>query len=86
MDQITITIPDPTTKAFVDQVVSAGEYPSVNDYLLKLIREDQQRRRKVELEALLLEGMESELTPLTDADWDDMRRRYDERHPETGTR
>jgi hypothetical protein len=45
------------------------------------------RRRELKLqaeerlEALLIEGLESgPATEMTDADWDEMRRRYDERH------
>jgi hypothetical protein len=45
-------------------------------------REDQRRRAHTRLEGLLLEGLEGEPRRWTDADWDDMRRRYEERHPD----
>jgi hypothetical protein len=32
------------------------------------------------LEALLFEGLEGKAVPLTDVDWSDMRRRFEERH------
>ena len=32
------------------------------------------------LKSLLLEGLESEATEMTDNDWDELRRQYDERH------
>jgi len=81
MNAVTITLTDPEIMAIVDKVVASGSYETAGDYVATLIREDQ-GRRKARLEALLLEGMEGEATPLTDADWDGMRRRYDERHPE----
>jgi putative addiction module CopG family antidote len=80
MNSITIRLPDPATEAFVEQLVSNGTYPSVSEYILALIREDRQRRSTSRLECLLLEGLEGEPTELKDADWDEMRQRYDERH------
>jgi antitoxin ParD1/3/4 len=82
MDQITITFPDPAVRAFVNQLVATGMVGSVNDYILALIDDDRKRRAQEELEARLLEGLEGELTELTDQDWEAMRRRYDERHPQ----
>jgi antitoxin ParD1/3/4 len=82
MDQITIAFPDPSFKAYINELVEAGAFPSVSDYVLALIREDRKRRATAKLEALLLEGLEGEPTELTDRDWEDMRRRYDERHPQ----
>lgn len=52
-----------------------------DEYLLALIRDAQKRKAGERLEALLLEGLESgPATEMTDDDWDDMRRRFDERH------
>lgn len=80
MEPLTITIPDPAVKAFVDDMVSSGNFTSPGDYVLALIREDRKRRGQARLEALLLEGLQGEPTPLIEADWDDMRWQYDARH------
>lgn len=83
MDQITLNIPDPSTKAFVEKMVSGGDYPSVNDYLLALIRDDRERRKQARLQALVLEGLEGgESIVMTDEVWDKMLRDFEARHPE----
>ncbi len=80
MTILSISIPD-TTRQYIDEQVASGAYRSASDYLNALVTEDQERKVGERLEALLLDGLASgPATPMTDADWDDMRRRFDERH------
>jgi antitoxin ParD1/3/4 len=81
MNDITISLPDASLRAYVEQVVAGGDYRSASDYVATLINEDRKRRAKARLEALLLEGLEGEPQVLTKEDWDQMRREYDARHP-----
>ena len=46
----------------------------MSEYIRELIRADEKRRAEERLEALLLEGLESEETELTRADLDGIRR------------
>jgi len=82
MNDITISLPDASLRAYLEQVVAGGGYRSASDYVATLIDEDRKRRAKARLEALLLEGLEGESQVLTNEDWDQMRREYDARHPE----
>jgi antitoxin ParD1/3/4 len=68
MQSMNISLPDPL-KQFVDGQVAEGRYSSVSEYMRELIREDEKRKAKRRLEALLLEGMSSEETALTPEDW-----------------
>jgi antitoxin ParD1/3/4 len=80
MVQLNISLPE-ALQAFVEEQVAAGSYSTPGEYLEALIRDDQKRKAQQKLEALLLEGLESgPATEMTDADWDEMRRRFDERH------
>jgi antitoxin ParD1/3/4 len=84
MTSLNILLPE-TLQEFIAEQVAAGTYTSASEYLQALVRDDQRRRAQQRLEVLAIEGLESgPATPLTDADWDDMLRRFDERHPNTG--
>ena len=83
MTDIHVTLPD-GLQAFVEEQVAQGGYGTASEYLRALVRNDQMRKARERLEALLIEGLESgPATEMTDADWDEMRRRFDERHPDT---
>src|SRR5262245_12031964 len=84
MEQITIPLTDPTMQQFVERAVSAGGFGRPGDYVLALIRADQDRRRRERIEALLLEGLEGDPSRLSTEDWEEMRRRYDDRNPGEG--
>jgi antitoxin ParD1/3/4 len=73
MQTMNISLPDPL-KEFVDHQVGEGRYSSVSEYIRELIRDDEKRKAEQRLEALLLEGLESEETQLTREDLDDIRR------------
>ena len=69
MDDLNISLPA-SQQAFAEDQVADGHYPSVSDYLSDLIRADQKARAQEKLEAVLLEGLEGEATPWTEADWE----------------
>jgi antitoxin ParD1/3/4 len=65
MQSMNISLPDPM-KQFVDGQVAQGRYSSASEYVRELIRADERRKAQEQLEAKLLEGLnspESELTP-----------------------
>ncbi len=73
MDTMNISLPD-TLKEFVDQQVASGRYSSASEYVRELIREDEKRKAQERLEAMLLEGLNSEATEMRPEDWDEIRR------------
>ena len=66
MQTMNISLPDPM-KEFVEERVSAGAYSSASEYVRELVRADQKRHAKEELEQILLNAMNSgdpfEVTP-----------------------
>ena len=72
MDNMEISIPE-NLKRFVDDQVAGGRYGSVSEYVRQLIQADQERAAESELETLLMEGLASDETPMTAADWADIR-------------
>jgi antitoxin ParD1/3/4 len=80
MKPFAIPIADPTLETFVRDLVATGAYANPGDYIAALIEDDRRRRAKAKLEALLLEGLQSKATEMTDKDWDKLRQHYDERH------
>ncbi len=73
MQSMNISLPDPL-KQFVDRQVSMGRYSSVSEYVRELIRADERRKAEEQLEAKLLEGLNSAESALTPADWSAIRR------------
>jgi antitoxin ParD1/3/4 len=73
MQTMNISLPDPL-KDFVDHQIAEGRYSSVSEYIRELIRDDEKRRAEERLEALLLEGLESEESVLARGDFDAIRR------------
>jgi antitoxin ParD1/3/4 len=66
MQTMNISLPDPM-KQYVEERVSAGAYSSASEYVRELVRADQKRHAKEELEQILLNAMNSgdpfEVTP-----------------------
>ena len=58
MDMMKIALPE-SMKAFVQKRAAEGNFSSVREYVLHLIRADQQRRHEERLDELLLEGLAS---------------------------
>jgi antitoxin ParD1/3/4 len=74
MATMNISLPD-SLKEFIEARVTEGGYSTSSEYFRDLVREDQKRRAQERLEALLLEGLNSgEATPMTEQDWEDIRR------------
>ena len=73
MQSMNISLPEPL-KQFVDEQIAAGKYSSVSEYVRELIRDDEKRKAEDRLEALLLEGLESDESPLTSDDWASIRK------------
>jgi antitoxin ParD1/3/4 len=73
MQSMNISLPDPL-KQFVDGQISLGRYSSVSEYVRELIRADERRKAEEQLEAKLLEGLNSAESELTPADWSAIRK------------
>jgi antitoxin ParD1/3/4 len=73
MQSMNISLPDPL-KQFVDGQIAQGRYSSVSEYMRELIRADEKRKAEEQLEAKLLEGLNSTETELTLADWRAIRK------------
>lgn len=73
MTTLDISLPD-EMMAFVESQMAHEGHASVGDYLRALIREAQKRHAKRELEAKLLEGLESgPEVEMTREDWTSLR-------------
>jgi antitoxin ParD1/3/4 len=72
MESMNISLPAPL-KRFIDEQIAAGRYSSASEYVRDLIRGDEKRRAEERLEALLLEGLEGQESPLTREDWTAIR-------------
>jgi antitoxin ParD1/3/4 len=66
MPTMNISLPEPMTE-FVEEQVRAGEYSSASEYIRELVRADQKRHAKAQLEQVLLSAIDSgdamDLTP-----------------------
>lgn len=58
MQSMNISLPD-HLKQFVDGQIAQGRYSSVSEYVRELIRADEKRKVEEQLEAKLLEGLNS---------------------------
>ncbi len=80
-----ISLPD-EMRAWVESEVKGGEFSSASEYFRQLLREARARkegaereRKKAELEALLIEGLESgPAVPITPQWWDELLSGVDE--------
>ena len=73
MQSMNISLPDPL-KQFVDGQIAKGRYSSVSEYVRELIRADEKLKAREQLESLLLEGLASEESTFTSADWKAIRK------------
>ncbi len=79
MTSINISLPD-SMRAYVDQQVANGGYSSASEYFRELVRQDQKHKENEQLEAMLLEGLNSgTATAMTAQDWEDVRQAVRER-------
>ena len=72
MESMNISLPEPL-KQFVDGQISSRRYSSASEYVRELIRADEKRKAEDQLEAMLLEGLNSPESELTKADWKAIR-------------
>ena len=73
MTSMNISLPE-ELKAYVEQQLQAG-YSTPSEYVRELIREDQKRRAKERLNAMLLEGLNSgESIPADAVFWTELKR------------
>lgn len=61
-------------RTYVEKQVDSGSYHNQSEYVRDLIRHDQERKARRQVDALLAEGLESgEPRALRDEDWDAIR-------------
>lgn len=61
-------------KDFVEQQVHDGPFRDEDEYVLSLIEADRRKNLRSQLEAQLLEGLNSPRSPFTDEDFAEIRR------------
>jgi antitoxin ParD1/3/4 len=75
LQTMNISLPDPM-KQYVEEQVSAGGYSSASEYVRELVRTDQKRKAKDELENILLESLQSgDAVDITPRMWEELRRK-----------
>ncbi len=75
MDTVNVTLTE-EMQEFLRDEVEAGQYANVEEYIQKLIQDEQRKKAKERLEALLMEGINSgPAEEMTDEDWRDIRER-----------
>ena len=84
MTTMNISLPEPM-KAFVEQQAAKEGYSTVSEYLRAIIRNlQQQQTTKEELDARLLEGVQSPTRRMTDKSWAELEQKVRKRSPELG--
>lgn len=77
MDALNVSLPK-AMKEYVQERVKTGGYGNTSEYVRDLIRAEQKQRAKSELEALILEGINSgPSTDMTRADWERLHKRLE---------
>jgi len=75
MTQLKVSLPEPLGEFVVEQAAKSGKQ-TAEAYVTSLVREARRREVLKEVEAKLIEGLEScESTPMTDSDWAEIRER-----------
>lgn len=75
MEALTVSLPK-AMKEYVQERVKTGGYGNTSEYVRDLIRAEQKRRAKEELEALILEGINSgPASEVNDKFWDGLKER-----------
>jgi antitoxin ParD1/3/4 len=70
---INLSLPD-ELQLYVDDQIRSGVYGTMLDYLVALVRQDQQRKlAQQKLVGLLTEGLESAAEPVTAEYWQSLR-------------
>ncbi|MBI3461736.1 MAG: type II toxin-antitoxin system ParD family antitoxin [Planctomycetes bacterium] len=80
MRTLSISISEQMRK-FVEAQAEEGGFDTAGDYIRALLRQAQQQKAKVRVEALLLEGLNSgKPSEMTAQDWAEIRREVRARH------
>jgi antitoxin ParD1/3/4 len=85
MTTMNISLPD-EMKAFVESQMAQDGYASASEYLRALIRNDQKRLARHELELKLLEGLQGPTVTMNGEDWDSIEQEAQERFDREQTR
>ena len=73
MQTMNISLPDPM-KQYVEEQVTVGDYSSASEYMRELVRADQKRNAREQLEQTLLESLaEGEAQEATPEFWSTLR-------------
>jgi len=83
MQSMNISLPE-SMKQFVEAEVASGGYGTASEFIRNLLREEQKRKARAGVDALLLEGLRSEASELTQADWKELKRRVRARARKAG--
>lgn len=79
MATIDITIPD-ELKAFAEAEAARVGHATVGEYMAALLREAERRSSKAELEGKLLNALNGPANEVSDGEWDEMDRQFEQRH------
>jgi antitoxin ParD1/3/4 len=79
MVTIDVTLPD-ELKAFAEAEAARIGHSTVNEYVIALLQEAERRSAKAELEGKLLSALNSPAREISDRDWDEMDRQFEQRH------
>ncbi|HEV3443638.1 MAG TPA: type II toxin-antitoxin system ParD family antitoxin [Gemmataceae bacterium] len=79
MTTLNISLPK-AMREFIDEQIAEGSYGTASEYIRELVRVAQKQKAREAIEALLLEGLQSEGREMTRDDWKELRRRVQERH------
>ena len=80
MSSIPVNLPQ-DLQEFVEAKVKDGQFANASEYIVALV--DVARRKKSEIEAALIEGLESgPAEQWTSQEWQDMKQRVIDRHQE----
>jgi antitoxin ParD1/3/4 len=72
MNMINISLPD-ALKQFVDTQLSGGTYKSASEYVVRLIKADQDQKEHEEIEQKILVAINrGQFSPMTAEDWDQL--------------
>jgi antitoxin ParD1/3/4 len=73
MPTMNISLPE-SLRQFIEQQVAGRGYSSASEYFRELVRDDQKRLAKEELETMLLASMRAPGEAMTRASWDGLRK------------
>ncbi|MCA9310035.1 MAG: hypothetical protein KDA21_02455 [Phycisphaerales bacterium] len=73
-----VSLPDSLHRFLMSQVAE-GRCNSANEFIVDLLRAAQKAAASSRLDELVQEGLDSGMAPLTEQDWEELRRRLEER-------